>query len=72
MYNTDFLEQIEEFQRYLGYLGCVDFRDTIEKGTKMAYIPPKNIEILPCHKAPNGEWVPDLVEGLEKEISSET
>ncbi len=72
MYNTDFLPQIEEFQRYLFGSGCVDVRAAVEEASKKPYFPPKDLEIVRCHEDTNGEFVPDTaLGGLETEICSE-
>ena len=73
MYNIDFLQQIEKFQRYLGHLGCADFRDTIEEGAKRSYALPKNVEIIPCVQTESGGWVSVtyIQERLEKKVDVE-
>lgn len=58
MYNIDFLDQIEELNRYLYGAGCVDTRKAAEEASKNAWLPIKSLEIISCVQAPNGEWVP--------------
>ncbi len=55
MYDIDFLPQIEEFGTYL--FGSLDPRN-LPAHFIFGYIPSKDLEILECVEAPNGEWVP--------------
>jgi len=68
MHNTYFLSQLEEFRRYLWGAGCVDTRAAAEEASRSGYVPPADVEILPCHEDPNGEWVPNLVEPASEEL----
>ncbi len=73
MYNTDFLPQMEEFRKYLWGAGRVDTRAAAEEGARMSYLPPKDVEIIPCRQAPSGELVPVTYElgELEEKIDPE-
>jgi len=71
MYNIDYLPQIEEFHRYLWGAGCVDPIAAAEEASRKAYFPPKDLEVVPCVKAPNGEWIPVTYKVID-DVLSET
>jgi len=65
MYNTDFLPQLEEFERSLFGPGCMDTRASSDKAHAM-YTLPKNIQLIPCKPNENGEYVP--ITALENRV----
>ncbi|MBS3079660.1 hypothetical protein J4218_06060 [Candidatus Pacearchaeota archaeon] len=62
MYNTDFLPQLEASRRHL--FGSLDTRDAVRRMNN--YVPPSNLQVLPCVEDTNGEWVPQIV--LEERV----
>lgn len=69
MYNLDFQKQIERFRVYLWGAEEVDIRAAAEEAHKQGYVPPSNLELLPCHENDRGEAVP-VLEKLEREIGA--
>jgi len=71
MYNIDFLPQLEEFRKHLWGAGCVDVQVAAEKASRRGYVPPADVEILPCYEDTNGEWVPYPVKHTPSELEKE-
>lgn len=58
MYNDNkFGSQLRKFREDLFGPGCFDVRDVAEKASR-DYRLPNDIELIPCVKNSEGEWVP--------------
>jgi hypothetical protein len=58
MWNIDFASQLEKSREHLFGFGCICPREVSDQAFRESYVPHSNIEVVPCFKDMNGEYVP--------------